>query len=355
MRILIVVPRYHTNLISYIKLFKKYNYAIDMHVKYITKNECHFFVKPRILDKNILSFFFKWRNNFYLPRLFNYFNLLNKKKYNLVIFRYTDHFSSCIFLLFFKIIKLKVIIYEQIQYSKNLNNNLIFLLKNFFKKKFSIATVSPIFSNYNLKNSYNYFLPFTPEIKKKKIFQNIPNFLFVARYESRKKHFEFLEIINDLAKNYKFIVNFVGHIFNDDNKNYFNELSNKVMDYNLIKFVKLYKNINYLNMKNFYKNNDLLILPSIREDASVSVIEAIGYGLGVITTKSNGTSCFVKNNFNGYIVDDGNFYQIKTQLIKILSNNFLIRKFSINSNSLAQKYLSEKVFKENWNNLILNS
>ena len=348
MNILVIVPRYHTNLIGFIKFFKKKNYKVDMHVKYIFKNEYHYNVKPKVLNKSILNLLFKWRKNFFLPNLFKYYKYIKDKKYDLIIFRYTDHISSLIFLIFFKILGYKLIIYEQSQTIQKVNFNLLKKITDFFKKKLSVAIISPIAKS----NKNNYFLPFITKIKKKKNINKVRKILFVGRYEKRKRHLEFLDIVYDLKKNFNFKVNFVGQTFNKSNEDYFKKLKKKIYEYELSKYVNVKKNIEFNKMKKIYETNDLLILPSIKEDASVSIIEAIGFGLGIITTKSNGTSCFVKNNFNGFTINDDSFHDLKLKLKRVLDNRSLIEKFSINSNKIVKNYLSEKIFEKNWKEII---
>ena len=64
--------------------------------------------------------------------------------------------------------------------------------------------------------------------------------------------------------------------------------------------IKLKRNIPFQDIDKVYLNNDVFILTSKRELASVAVLEAMKYGLVCISTNKNGTASYVDKK-NGYI------------------------------------------------------
>ena len=65
------------------------------------------------------------------------------------------------------------------------------------------------------------------------------------------------------------------------------------------KYVSLKKNIKYDSMSNIYKMGDIFVLPATNEPGSISVLEAMSYGLPVVVSNNCGTRCYVKRNFSG--------------------------------------------------------
>ncbi|MFH0926790.1 MAG: glycosyltransferase family 4 protein [bacterium] len=86
-----------------------------------------------------------------------------------------------------------------------------------------------------------------------------------------------------------------------------------------IRSYNLYKDIIFLgptkDVKEFYQAGDVLVLPSIYEPFSNVCLEAMSFGLPVITSKINGASEIINDGKNGYIVDDpGDFKTIALKL-----------------------------------------
>ena len=66
-------------------------------------------------------------------------------------------------------------------------------------------------------------------------------------------------------------------------------------------------NINFAgsqsDVREFLKHADLFLLPSRNEGLPMAIIEALGYGLPIISTNVGGIPELVKNNFNGWLIN----------------------------------------------------
>lgn len=71
----------------------------------------------------------------------------------------------------------------------------------------------------------------------------------------------------------------------------------KLLSAMLGSFIKVYlmPNLTRAETEMEYMKADLLILPTLREPANYSVLEAMSYGLPVISGSGNGTSCYIEN------------------------------------------------------------
>ncbi len=100
--------------------------------------------------------------------------------------------------------------------------------------------------------------------------------------------------------------------------------------------------INYLGFQNqvekYYKSNDILILMSDFENFPLSILEAMSYGLPVITTGAGGIKEVVLDNINGWIIKN-NPDEIKNCVLSLCNNLSRVRVIGDN----ARKYCNENL------------
>ena len=58
-----------------------------------------------------------------------------------------------------------------------------------------------------------------------------------------------------------------------------------------------------LLLSEYYKATDIFILPSLYDQFGFVVVEALSSGLPVICSKYAGSRCFIKDGYNGYVID----------------------------------------------------
>ena len=185
--------------------------------------------------------------------------------------------------------------------------------------------------------------------KKEKIKKNknsIKKVLFPARIIKEKGIVELIYACEELwNENYKFILNIAGEI-DTQNKSHINR---KAFGY-LIKN----KNIFFLgkcnNMKEIYKNTDIVVLPSWREGLSKSLLEAAAMELPIITTNVPGCRDIIKNNFSGIVVDVKSKEKLKYGLKLIFNDEKLASKLGQNAREIvSKKYkvqnINEQIYK----------
>ena len=88
--------------------------------------------------------------------------------------------------------------------------------------------------------------------------------------------------------------------------------------------------------------NDILILPSLFEGMSLTILEAMSKGLVVITTKVSGYSEIFYNNENGIIVDPIDVNQIAHYLNLFKNNTKELDKIGKNAQLTSVNYTWEK-------------
>jgi len=83
--------------------------------------------------------------------------------------------------------------------------------------------------------------------------------------------------------------------------------------------------------------SDIFIFPSLNETGGNVLLEALSCGLPIITTRVGWAEDVVIEGYNGYFIEKKDVKSICKNLVKILTNSNLIKKFSKNSLKMANK------------------
>ena len=89
---------------------------------------------------------------------------------------------------------------------------------------------------------------------------------------------------------------------------------------------------------------DLYILPSFNEGLPISILEAMSYGLPIISTPVGGIPEVVKGN--GVLVTPGNIKEIHDAIKKYIDNPLLIEKERNISLKMVETYLPDFVMNQ---------
>lgn len=134
----------------------------------------------------------------------------------------------------------------------------------------------------------------------------------VGKYERRKNLHMMLEVMERMedeasSESMEAPVHLwiAGECSNSFHAEYKAELERYIREHGLTDKVKLLRDQTGEQMDALYRAADLFVLPSSREPASISQLEAMAYGLPVICSDTNGTACYVENGRNGYLFRDG--------------------------------------------------
>lgn len=193
-----------------------------------------------------------------------------------------------------------------------------------------------------MKNSF--YVPFVIEphvrpAEKEHFRDGKIQMICVGRYEERKNLFMLIEVINELSKKYELFLTIVGEATDEGQEQYYKRLINKVKEYGLDSRVALLKNLDQKKLYEQYRRADIFVLPSTRERASVSQLEAMSCCVPTICSDTNGTACYVKNGKNGYIFRDMDRDDLKQKIALAVANKEKLVQMGINSyNEVMEEY-----------------
>ena len=191
-------------------------------------------------------------------------------------------------------------------------------------------------------------------VNQKNIFiaQNfVENYLFIDNLPSEKfKNFKKVKVLYlsnmDQKKGYLDLLISIEKIIksfpNSFEFNFAGSFSNKKEEENFVARIKPYSSINYHGFVDGSRKKHLLLdshifcLPTrYFEGQPVSILEAYACGCAVLTTSKPGILDIFENNINGYLIKEKSPNSIKRNLIKLMKNKSVLRKFSRNNFNIA--------------------
>lgn len=167
--------------------------------------------------------------------------------------------------------------------------------------------------------------------------KNSIKILFLSRIEKEKGIFETIDAFQQLMFNgYNVNLSIAGDgsAFRD----VVEYVKLKNIPENKIKFLGY---ISGDNKKNTFKEHDIFCLPSYEEGMPSAVLEAMSFGLPVITSPVGGLKDFFENNKMGFLAKDKNSNEVFDLLKKLISNKKLIKEISrYNYNFAKENFLA---------------
>lgn len=176
------------------------------------------------------------------------------------------------------------------------------------------------------------------KIQKIKTDTSATKILFLSRVIKEKGIFELVaafENINKKIDNLELIIAGDGEEFN--------QLKDVVKNK---KNIRLTGHVDGEDKIALFIESNIYILPSYTEGLPISVLEAMLFGLPVITTKVGGLKKFFKNEEMGYFIEPKSIIDIENKIELLLSNQDKLKKISKFNYQYAQKNLTNNIVAE---------
>jgi glycosyltransferase involved in cell wall biosynthesis len=133
------------------------------------------------------------------------------------------------------------------------------------------------------------------------------------------------------------------------------EKINKIIrNKNLKDNVKIFNDIEYDRVPQFYNSSDIFILPSYTEGFPMCILEAMASGLPIVSTNVGAIPEFIEEEENGFLVKPGDIKGIVYKIETLLNDKILREKIGNNNIKKVRENFSSYKQAEKFKKLYLN-
>lgn len=302
MKILIITPRFHTNLYYRVKGLEKQGHEVL--VAYSYKGKSEYTKNCRTINigfaKNPLLAIAKiFKRHHLQSRLERFMSRPSKKRIQELIKKYNpDNIYIKSYLNMYSLTCIHACkssaILTQTRKNTILGSKLFLKIALQYMKAQGVKKlISPI----EFKKNFPKIIPLKtapfvfPEKKYTKEWfpKKTIRILCIGKFIRRKDQLRLLHALNKMT--YKYTLTIAGE---EADKEYLEEIKKYIEEKNIP--AKIRTNIPYQSCLELYKEHDLFVLPSYGEPAAYSIVEAMAYKLPVICSSDCGTKSYIQGN-----------------------------------------------------------
>lgn len=283
--------------------------------------------------------------------------ILFKEKVDLVYFQISplglSFLRDCLYILIIKLSNTKIVFHLHGKGIEKASKNIFlrYLYKWAFKNN-DIICLSNLLT-YDVKNVFTgvpYIIsngiPYLNNKQSKIINNKTINILFLSNLIKTKGILDFIDALYILKERQiifqAFIVGKEGDLSSD-------QLKKLILKKNLYSVIK-YLGPKYNSEKiQILKQSDILVFPTHNDSFPLVILEAMQFGIPIITTKEGAIPEIVEDGITGFLVEKQNSQQIAEKIEILVKNHFLRKKMG---EAARKKYLENynlEIFEQNLN------
>lgn len=337
MKILFVAPRFHTNQVGWVRALQRAGHDVIYHVLLRGATENYTDLNPVLftqgrLSSLVTSSFGAGGENLVrgFPDPIHYFRQLSMLRPDIIVVRDIGRWFSFLAACCGRILGARIVIYSQTELFKSYSM-MRRLATSIVLTLFRACWMTPLMGSRTLRTTppaNMFYVPFSvsaANIELKPV--GVPlRLLSIGKFEPRKNHRLLLKVLKQLKDDgLDFEATFVGEVSSSSHFKEHALVVQEIDNLNLHDRVSVATNVSHQDMSKYYENADLFILPASNEPASISLLEAMGYGLPVICADTCGTRWYIEEGKTGFIFKDGSFEDLVIVLQKMLDARVLQR------------------------------
>lgn len=340
-----IAPRFHTNQAAVVKGWVDQGDEVVFISYYTAIIEDYSVIKPivlgyspvfKLIDKIYVDVIRRndvaattFKINYGFPPIFKLWKIMKECKPDIIIMRDRTLYSIAGYLLGRKS---KCILYNQSPIWDNPpQNDVKHRIVRSLTPKYRMTPVWGNESKGKEVAKHSYFVPFVVEPQctpgEKSYFKNdCINILCIGKFEPRKHHMMLMDVVSEIAKDSKekYHLTIIGEATGRLQKKFLEEVRQHIERNQIQNMVTVLTNIPRTEINKYFKETDVFVIPSTKEMASISQLEAMSFSIPVICSDSNGSACYVKDGKNGYQFKDCDKADLKYKLSLLLNKEKIV-------------------------------
>lgn len=366
MRFLYVAPRYHTNQIPVMKGLKEQGHSVFFISHYAGKIEDYSQVVPeiagyspifKIIDRLYVKVLHRrdpmardWKLRYGFPPVFRLRRRMKELKPDLVIIRERSVYSIVTYLICAEL-GLKAVLYDQSPLYREVKTDMAHRLVRKLTPGVRMTPVMGTPGKGGVREENSFFVPFVMELfcepeRREYCPEGKIRIFTVGKYEERKNLLMMVRAVGKLSDLYDIHLTIAGECSSEFHREYYERLHQYIEEQGLEERVTLLRNLSREEMRDRYRNADLFVIPSTREPASISQLEAMAFSVPVICSDTNGSACYVENGHNGYLFGDNDEKSLEKVMEKVIKEPSELMRMGQNAyQDVKEKYQIEQYLK----------
>lgn len=367
MNVMYIAPRFHTNQMSVVKGWIEKGDKVTFISYYTAIIEDYTYVRPIVLgfslwyypiDYIYVNVFHRhdpgntaFKINHGFPPVFKLAREIKKALPDVVIMRDRTLYTMIAFLLCQRYGIASILYNQSPLWDKPPKQDFLHKLARKFSPTCRITPVIGKKEAGKVLDEKAFYVPFVVEPQKspeeKEYFQNGGiEILSIGKFEPRKHHIMLIEVIKELSLIYADIhLTIIGEATGRLQKEHLQEVLEYIQSNKLEGLVDVEINVPRQKTDAYYLKTDVFIIPSTKEMASISQLEAMSFSVPVIVSNQNGSACYVENGQNGFLFEDCNKKDLKQKMSKMFSDKNKIKQMGAEAyRQVREKYTFDKYY-----------
>jgi glycosyltransferase involved in cell wall biosynthesis len=195
---------------------------------------------------------------------------------------------------------------------------------------------------------HHFFKPSNCTDIDKKDYLGIRQYMFIttSRISQRKNIEDMIETIFLLKEKGLDTILYICGKPEAGQEEYLYKLNNLVEKYNLSNNIFFKGFVSDDELKKMYACADLFLLTSKYEGFGIANTEALSSGTPVVTYDTKAATDFIKNNYNGYVINSNNPKEFSDIISELLNKVNLLKDMSINARKSVEEELNWDLYSE---------
>jgi glycosyltransferase involved in cell wall biosynthesis len=160
---------------------------------------------------------------------------------------------------------------------------------------------------------------------------NVFNILSIGKFQRRKNHRMFLNIVSLLSTRYPIQATIIGECSAPDHQKELEDLKQHAHRIGIAHRIEFKINLPFTEVQDQIRQHDICVLAARNELCGISLLEAMSHSLPVICSDSAGNQFYIKPGENGFVFRTDDEVDLEVNLERILEDRENLKKMGARS------------------------